>query len=331
MGCWNKIHVVWNQSIVAIHRSSSNQKSTMIWAAPGFATIAILASSFPVAQAFVIGHRYERREILVHHRTIVSPTPNSSFASPSSMLTVNKLNALPPQVWVEEAEEGFVDEEENLEPGEVCLRSVKSFASGETDRRFLSAGAVVKRPSYDSSAQQQQQVCDVWIADSLLKQGGPNLQLRGALLVLDDLFLDHLQREQQTFRETESESDKHDDSWAIRALQNFVVHCGDDDTIHPETWRSTSHVAASAMAASLRGFVPLKEMVRTNSIYSAGRYDGDTSGLVLDPSLERYATALQEDDSILAESIHHLLPSKETIARHTTKRFTFPRRTQEFE
>jgi len=33
-----------------------------------------------------------------------------------------------PKVWIEDSEEGFVDEDENLEPGEVCLKSIKSFA-----------------------------------------------------------------------------------------------------------------------------------------------------------------------------------------------------------
>jgi len=32
------------------------------------------------------------------------------------------------KVWIEDAEDGFVDEDENLEPGEVCLKSIKSIA-----------------------------------------------------------------------------------------------------------------------------------------------------------------------------------------------------------
>ena len=33
-----------------------------------------------------------------------------------------------PKVWIEDAEDGFVDDDENLEPGEVCLKSIKSIA-----------------------------------------------------------------------------------------------------------------------------------------------------------------------------------------------------------
>ncbi len=271
-----------------------------------------------------------------------------SLAIPTIIPQVTrKLYALPPRVWVEEAEEGFVDEEENLEPGEVCLRSVKSFASAAPNnsdgkiridfdiddvenQRFLSAGALVRRPSYEND--DANGICDAWIADSLLNEGGPNLQLMGALLVLDDLFLDHLQRELENHRaknqmenENPSKDQDDDDSWAIRALQDFVVHCGDDDGDDSEDglWRSTSHVAASEMAASLRGFVPLGELVRKDSIYTVRHYDADTSGLVLDPSLalERYS-ANETEHSTTAESIAALLPSEETVARHTTKRFT---------
>ena len=242
-----------------------------------------------------------------------------------SLSSSSRIEALPPpKVWIEEAEEGFVDEDENLEPGEVCLRSVKSFASGvpteslsnqeqirvdfeiteqkQQDRRFLSAGALVQR--YDCESENEinskeamtmntNVICDAWMADSLLKEGGPNLQLQGALLVLDDLFLDHLQREREKYliklkNETDAGNDSFgdDDSWAIHALRNFVVNCGEDydeelyeDPDH-RPWRSSSHVAASEMAAVLRGFFPLREMVRVDSIYSAGYYNGDTAGLV---------------------------------------------------
>lgn len=55
-------------------------------------------------------------------------------------------------IWVEEAEDGFVDEEENLMTGEVCVKAVKAFATDpddETDHRFLCAGALIKRPDSD--------------------------------------------------------------------------------------------------------------------------------------------------------------------------------------
>jgi hypothetical protein len=276
--------------------------------------------------------------------------------------SAGRIGAAPPKVWIEEAEEGFVDEEENLEPGEVCLRSVKSFASGDStnnegvdsqgpstirvefevfDRRFLSAGALVRRPCYDSESDNDDTadatgVCDAWMADSLLTDGGPNLQLKGALLVLDDLFLHHLQREREHHQSSDNGTrvnDVADDSWAIQALRNFVVHCGDEDEeeeqpeeglANPQDrpWRSTSHVAASAMAAALRGFVPLRDMVRKASIYDSSCYDGDVTGLVLDPAVgsDRYRTASENAGS--ASSIARLLPSEDTLARHTTKRFT---------
>ena len=309
-------------------------------------------SSFPSAEAlFVVDNRTERQINLVHRRRNFENVC-SERTLPSAIRTTipqakSKLYALPPRVWVKEAEEGFVDEEENLEPGEVCLRSVKSFASAvprnsdstiridfEIDdvenRRFLSAGALVRRPFYDND--DSNEICDAWMADSLLNEGGPNLQLMGALLVLDDLFLDHLQRELENHRaknqmenENPSTDQADDDSWAIRALENFVVHCGDEDEddCDERLWRSTSHVAASEMAASLRGFVPLGELVRKDSIYTTGHYDGDTSGLVLDPllALDRYS-ANETEHSTKAESIAALLPSEETVARHTTKRFT---------
>lgn len=380
-------------------------------------------SGFPIAQTLVVddrsragansfGHRRKTFErTICDKRLFQSPTLPLSLKLACSS-TSGIAASSPPRVWIEEAEEGFVDDEENLEPGEVCLRSVKSFASGvplegaaaasnnraapgdsntvpsirvdfdikeeeeECDRRFLSAGALVQRPRYDCEPENSNGsatysdntgICDAWMADSLLKEGGPNLQLKGALLVLDDLFLHHLQRERENYHQsmlehdsncssgnsnnkdrtpiatTNDDDDKnYDDSWAIRALRNFVIHCGDDDDEEEEEtietnntgdrrpWRSTSHVTASAMTASMRGFVPLREMTRIDSIYDARYYyDGDTTGLVLDPSVgfDRYRTCAEGDgNSAAAGSIASLLPSEETVARHTTKRFTIHRR-----
>ena len=324
---------------------------------------------FPLTHAFVTNKCPGRGMKLIHRRI-----NNSRGAQPFLMglercvSSSTRIEALPPpKVWIEEAEEGFVDEDENLEPGEICLRSVKSFASGvpteslsseneirvdfeineqnQQDRRFLSAGALVQRydceyedesDSNENKRQNTTGICDAWMADSILKEGGPNLQLQGALLVLDDLFLDHLQRERENYLivlESENDNDNQnegdDDSWGIRALQNFVVNCGedDDDELYDDPnhrpWRSTSHVAASEMAAVMRGFVPLREIVRVDSIYSAGYYNGDTNGFVLDPllGLERY----RNEDQTTTETIANWLPSKETVARYTTKRFTVAR------
>jgi hypothetical protein len=95
------------------------------------------------------------------------------------------------KVWVELAEDGFVDEDENLMTGETCLRAVKAYAASTSStqehdttnhnettasKRFLCAGALVQRP--------HSQMCDAWMADCLLDE--TNLQLQGALLILDD-------------------------------------------------------------------------------------------------------------------------------------------------
>ena len=120
-------------------------------------------SGFPAAQAFVINVRPGKR--LNFH----------SLASPFgvSQTSTSRIAVSHPRVWIEEAEDGFVDEEENLEPGEICLRTIKSYASGSSNRavesessapsirvafdvceeqehrRFLSAGALVRRPPND--------------------------------------------------------------------------------------------------------------------------------------------------------------------------------------
>ena len=91
----------------------------------------------------------------------------------------------------------------------------------DTNRRFLrSTGALVRRYDCESKSQFEASqdnttgICDAWMADSLLKEGGSNLQLPGALLVfLDDLFLNHLQRERDLHRSAqECDGDKDDDS-----------------------------------------------------------------------------------------------------------------------
>ena len=332
-------------------------------------------SIFHFAQAFVTIRHSEIPKLLHYHKKTNCCVQPFLLPIERSLSSSSRIEALPPpKVWIEEAEEGFVDEDENLEPGEVCLRSVKSFASGvptdslssqeqirvdfeiteqkQQDRRFLSAGALVQRYNCDSESEIDSKemmtkntnvICDAWMADSLLKEGGPNLQLQGALLVLDDLFLNHLQRERENYlTKLENEVDAgdnsvgDDDSWALHALRNFVVNCGEDydeelyDDPDHRPWRSSSHVAASEMAAAIRGFVPLREMVRVDSIYSAGYYTGDTTGLVLDPllGLERYGKGDIEDQTGM-ETILNLLPSEETVARYTTKRFTINRRSEE--
>ena len=89
-------------------------------------------------------------------------------------------------VSIREAEEGFVDSD-HLEAGETLIQAIKAF---DEDARFLCAGALLRREASSDSAP----VHDCWIADSVEPGVGPNLQLQGAQLVLDELFLLHIQR-----------------------------------------------------------------------------------------------------------------------------------------
>eukprot|EP00977_Amphora_coffeiformis_P030199 scaffold45428_cov176-Amphora_coffeaeformis.AAC.3 len=213
-----------------------------------------------------------------------------------------KLSQPTPEVWVQEAETGFVDEEENLEEGEVCHRSVKAFASSVKTSilpRFLGAGALVQRPGGSL-------VCDAWTADAMLDEGGPNLQLQGACQILDDLLLFHFQQQQER---------NEDDS--ILGLQTFVVKCGGG--------LESEYSCASYMAAMSRGFHPLKEMIRKSSIYSSALYDHDLDGLVMDATEGKqiYQTLSQQGEiNSTASAILDLLPDDDTIRRHITKRFT---------
>lgn len=211
-----------------------------------------------------------------------------------------------PEIWVEEAEDDFVDEDENLEEGEVCHRSVKAFASspGKSSSaklmtpRFLGAGALVQRPG-DSL------VCDAWTGDAILEEGGPNLQVPGACMILDDLLLFHLQRQHGD-----------DNADSILGLQTFVVKCGDMES---------EYSCASYMAAMCRGFQPLKDAVRENTIYSSSLYDKDLDGFVIDAVKARNVyEKLSERGKFdsTASKISRFLPDDDTIRRHTIKRFT---------
>ena len=208
------------------------------------------------------------------------------------------------RVWIEEAEDGFVDEEENLEDGEVCLRAVKAFASDPEcplTKRFLCAGALIQRP--------YSPVCDAWTADGLLDNGGPNLQLVGALKVLDELFAHHLT--------------VHDDD-PVTALRTFCVQCGSGQD---------EYTCASHMAATTRGFQPLRRLVQVNSIYDEEDYE-DLDGMVFayKSGKRRYTEALiandrfdddddDNDDEGIDESHHslfsilQLLPDEATVKR----------------
>ena len=223
----------------------------------------------------------------------------------SRMLIEQLFCQRPPTVWIEDAEDNFVDEDENLEDGEVCLKAIKAFASNpdsddeHAGHRFLAAGALVRRPN--------SKVCDAWTADAFLDDGGPNLILSGASLILDELLMFHLKQ-------------KKSDDDPILGLRTFVLHCGKDT--------NSEYTCASYMAGQSRGFQLLTEQLRKSSIYSPYLYQNDLDGFVLDPELakERYNLLMQTETtyniSELAKELIDLLPGDETIQRFTTKRYT---------
>lgn len=217
----------------------------------------------------------------------------------------NKGDVIPSHtIWMQDAEEDFVDEDENLEDGEICLKSVKAFASPAVEGdapRFLSAGALVQRGSLVD--ENIRCVCDAWTADAILEEGGPNLQLQGACLVLDELLLTHLQHQQED---------------PIGALQTFVVQCG---SIEKET------SCASYMAAYSRGFRPLKNLLRESSIYTKSTYasSGSLDGMLLDTGIARdaYGRLVEVDcpNHGTISQILQLLPEDDLVQRFTIKRF----------
>ena len=130
------------------------------------------------------------------------------------------LVAMPPPVTVRRAEATFVSEE-NLEDGENCELALKAFDAAGS---FLCAGALLRR----RSATLNTDVHDCWIADSIEAGVGPNLQQRGAQLVLDRILLEHLESE-----------------LGEPSASAFSVFAGD----------GTGTVAAAHAAARSRGFV----------------------------------------------------------------------------
>jgi hypothetical protein len=168
------------------------------------------------------------------------------------------------KVWIEDAEEGFVDDDENLMMGEVCLKSIKSFAQDNdknlhhgdnNEKRFLGAAALVQRPP------PFQHINDCWIADAFMDE--TNVQFKGAILLLDSLFLCHLQGMMKgttaitTNTTNTSTTTNTNQSLSLHrniqdAVSSFLVQCG-----HPDS----EYHCASYMAALSRGFKPLKDMV----------------------------------------------------------------------
>ena len=214
------------------------------------------------------------------------------------------------KVWAEEAEENFVEHDENLEEGEECLLALKAFASNPENpakHRFLSAGALVQRPPpcviNDGQIQSHGiQLYDAWIADSILDEGGPNLQKLGALEIVDSLFLKHLE---------------HHEKDPIGALKSFIIQCSD----------SSDFTCGSFQAILDRGFQPMHQiLVSGPTIYSSHDYEGEVNaafgGNLFDYRIgkQRYEELSKNgafDDSCLASKIVQLLPDEETIKRCT--------------
>ena len=186
-------------------------------------------------------------------------------------------------VWIEEAKEGFVDEDENLMTGEVCLRAMKAFANDpdttSNSTRFLGAAALVRRPS---SA-----ICDCWIADSLLEE--TNIQIQGTMLLIDDLFLYHLERSNANTLE--------------EMISTFIIQSGR---------KESEYHCASYMSALNRGFKPLKDIIIDNNNDTTPQLshldleEEDHDSLIFDIStgIERYA---QIDFNPIATSISNLI------------------------
>ena len=119
-----------------------------------------------------------------------------------------------PHITIAEAEPNFVDDE-NLEAGERLVSARKAFDDAGT---LLCAGALLLRQSTSAGCE----IHECWVADSLEPGVGPNVQLRGAQAVLDELFLLHLES----------------------TLTRFCLHVGSGRTS-----------AATRAAALSRGFV----------------------------------------------------------------------------
>ncbi len=193
------------------------------------------------------------------------------------------------RVWIEEAEEGFVDEDENLMMGEVCLRAVKAFAThdhedqlqaqGEENEEkiFLGAGALVQRPP-------PSKICDAWMADCLLDE--KNLQFEGAVRILDDLFGHHLK--------TSNAQHHHE------ILSTFLVQSG--------AMESEFH-CASYMAAISRGFKPLKDIQSEDHVVwdYLDSEDEDIDALIFDISSTQGYFSMDESFERRKEGIAYLL------------------------
>ena len=196
----------------------------------------------------------------------------------------------PPLVWIQPAEADFVEDEENLEEGEICRASYRAFASSLSttqvrEPRFLGAGALVQRHA-------DTQVCDAWMGEAPLEEGGPNLQFQGACQIFDQLLVDHLTfhrkqsgatKQTQGYEKNDEKNQMTRNFNPIEALQTFVVQCGgeNDDKDDIPNALQNPYVCASYLAATSRGCEPLEQILRVNSIYTPTTYEHNSEGMVL--------------------------------------------------
>jgi hypothetical protein len=124
--------------------------------------------------------------------------------------------------------------------GDNCYHEKKKNDDDDDDniKRFLSAGALAQRPSYDEDSDDldidadgainsitatDRALSTAAICERLIPsytKGGPNLQLQGALQVLK-LFLFHLKRDHCLWENTQEDKNSIVDL-SVRALRNFV-------------------------------------------------------------------------------------------------------------
>lgn len=208
---------------------------------------------------------------------------SSSFYIPSNSIRLR--SRLSVRVWIEPAEEGFVDDDENLMFGEVCIRAVKAFASDpddENNKRLLCAGALVQRPSSN--------ICDCWMGDATLSE--TNIQSQGAMLVLDDLFHFHLERSNANSLE--------------KMISTFIVQSGAEN----------DYQCASDVAALNRGFKPLRDLTydRKHAYAHLEHLDlehEDLDALVFDiaTGAERYSNTWSNANAIsISDMIQRMKP-----------------------
>lgn len=191
-----------------------------------------------------------------------------------------------PQIWIEPAEDGFVDHDENLEEGEILVKAVKAFSANQDndDKKFLCAGALIQRPPSPTSTDVNMTIYDAWMADAIMDgNGGPNLQIQGAMGILDELYRHFLSTDNRNMPAA------------------FVVQCG----------RATSeYTCASYNAALSRGFRPVEEFITQEDEKELSVWYGEiVDGLVLDPALgiERYTNAAFYHRGTLQGGIAHVI------------------------